>query len=354
MTTRLPEVSLSLTGSFSTSAWKFWGGALATNGKIYMAPFTTSQTAIGVLDPSTDVLDVTTLQIPDFATDSQWAGAVAGRNGKVYFIPYFANYVLMLNTSNNSISRIGPSLSAAGTYGSKWVGGVLALDGCIYGAPIRAPYILKIDTSTDAVSMIPHTTFTGSVQTVLNSGSFNFRGATLGADGMVYFVPAVSSFVVRFNPVTVTATAISVTGNTWQGGVLAQNGNIYCMPENSTSILVIYTSPTDPLYGTVSYISTSLTTAGNKYAGGTLAPNGKIYAFPSSNPTHLLVLDPSNNSVSLTSLGATFSGSFWGSVLAPNGKVYGVPAMSGQLGVLTVKGLNNIGTWMFSPEMNKF
>ena len=63
---------------------------------------------------------------------------------------------------------------------------------------------------------------------------------------------------------------------------------------------------------------------GNKWSGGVLAPNGKIYAIP-QNSTFILEIDPSNNT---TSTFGNFVGStkWYGGILAPNGKIYGIPA----------------------------
>jgi hypothetical protein len=47
------------------------------------------------------------------------------------------------------------------------------------------------------------------------------------------------------DPVTNTADTTTITGltgiNKWQGGVVAPNGKIYCIPGNNTSVLVINT-----------------------------------------------------------------------------------------------------------------
>ena len=69
----------------------------------------------------------------------------------------------------------------------------------------------------------------------------------------------------------------------WFGGVLAPNGKIYCVPNNSTQILVI-----DPATNTTALFGNF---SGNiKWLGGVLAPNGKIYYVP-GNSTQILVID---------------------------------------------------------------
>jgi len=68
------------------------------------------------------------------------------------------------------------------------------------------------------------------------------------------------------------------------GGVLAPNGKIYCVPNNSTQILVI-----DPATNTTALFGNF--SSSHKWFGGVLAPNGKIYCVP-FNSTQILVIDP--------------------------------------------------------------
>lgn len=352
----VPEYQVTTSGSF-VNTWKYYGGALGSDGMIYCAPFT-GATAVGVIDPATDTLDTTSLTWPTFAGDANtWQGAVAGRNGKVYMIPNGSQHVLVINTTTRAVTRAG----SLGATTNKWVGGVLAPNGRIYGVPFVSTSILVIDTSNDAVSTIPHTTFSSDVQTLLQT-NFKFRGGVLGSDGCIYMVPSSATSVLRFDPVAVTAQLISVTNyvnNGWQGGVLAPNGNIYCMPHASSEVLVINTLPGTVLgaapHGSTSVIPTSLTTQSARYGSGTLAPNGKIYALPMSAGA-CLVIDPSTNTAIATSLGASFSGGvlFVGSVLAPNGKIYGIPGNSTSLAALHIRGLTRVGNWMLAPEFNKY
>ena len=67
------------------------------------------------------------------------------------------------------------------------------------------------------------------------------------------------------------------------GGVLAPNGKIYCIPVNSTQILVIYPS-NDTTFLSGNFSGTV------KWQGGVLASNGKIYCVP-RNSTQILVID---------------------------------------------------------------
>jgi hypothetical protein len=114
------------------------------------------------------------------------------------------------------------------------------------------------------------------------------------------------------------AIPVSSGSSKWNGGVLAPNGKIYCIPRDSDEILII-----DPQRNTAEYI-TDLPTS-NKWAGGVLAPDGKIYGMPRDYDS-ILIIDPKTSSANPDALAVPDGDSQWtGGVLAPNGKVYGIP-----------------------------
>jgi hypothetical protein len=125
---------------------------------------------------------------------------------------------------------------------------------------------------------------------------------------------------------------ISVTSNSYSGGVLAPNGKIYFAPSNSTQILELNpTTNTTQLVGSVYSGST-------KWSGGVLAPNGKIYFAPYK-VSQILELNPTTNTTQL--VGSVYSGYLkWsGGVLAPNGKIYF--ALQTALQILELSGVDN-------------
>ena len=85
--------------------------------------------------------------------------------------------------------------------------------------------------------------------------------------------------------------SFGTSGGKWVSGALATNGKIYCIPFNSTQVLVI-----DPSNNTTSLFGSF--SGSGKWVGGVLAPNGKIYCVPHES-TQILVIDPSNNTTSL-------------------------------------------------------
>ena len=75
----------------------------------------------------------------------KWVGGVLGSNGKIYGIPSSATQVL-------EIDPVGLTTSTFGSLGGgtdKWYGGVLAPNGKIYGIPYDATQVIEIDREQD-------------------------------------------------------------------------------------------------------------------------------------------------------------------------------------------------------------
>ena len=118
------------------------------------------------------------------------------------------------------------------------------------------------------------------------SGSAKWAGGVLAPNGNIYGIPQTSTTILKIDPTTDTSTTFgSLSGTSkWAGGVLAPNGRIYCMPRNSTTILEI--DPTTDTATTFGSLSES-----NKLFGGVLAPNGRIYGIPQSSIVVLAILE---------------------------------------------------------------
>ena len=64
----------------------------------------------------------------------------------------------------------------------------------------------------------------------------------------------------------------------------------------------------------------------HRYAEGILAPNGKIYAIPYTDSPAILIIDPTTNTASLSTMGANLTDSGWSeAILGPKDKIYAVP-----------------------------
>ena len=162
------------------------------------------------------------------------------------------------------------------------------------------------------------------------TGSDKWSEVVLANNGKIYGIPDDSTDILIIDPTTGSATrtamGASLGGNDkWNGGVLGNNGKIYGIPYYSTDILII-----DPTAGsaTRSNMGASLTDL-SKWNGGALGNDGKIYGIPYG-ATDILIIDPTTGSATRTAMGATLTGgSKWdGGVLANNGKIYGIPSYS--------------------------
>lgn len=156
------------------------------------------------------------------------------------------------------------------------------------------------------------------------SGTNKWAGGVLARNGKIYCIPRDSTCVLIIDPSMNTLDITSITGlygaNKWTGGVLAPNGKIYCIPRDSTSVLII-----DPETNMVDTTSISGLTGTNKYGGGVLGSDGKIYCLPRNvNNPNVLIIDPSTNTIDNFSI-TGLRGDWIGGVLARNGKIYGIP-----------------------------
>ena len=119
-------------GSVS-GTYKWYGGVLAPNGKIYGIPYNPS--TILKIDPETD----TATTLGSLSGTSKWIGGVLAPNGKIYGIPYNSSTILKIDPETDTATTLG---SLSGT--SKWIGGVLAPNGKIYGIPANASTVLSL------------------------------------------------------------------------------------------------------------------------------------------------------------------------------------------------------------------
>ena len=139
----------------------------------------------------------------------------------------------------------------------------------------------------------------------------------------------------------------------YAGGVLASNGKIYCIPHSATgggnAFLVI--TPNSSGGGTLAFEGGTYNTT-EKFVGGVLSQNGKIYCIP-YNKTDVVVVDPTVTPATSTFFGSLTGAAKWyGGVLAPNGCVYGIPYNSTSiLKINTSLPLNP--PWMLEAAFNK-
>ena len=170
-----------------------------------------------------------------------------------------------------------------------------------------------------------------------------YNGGVLAPNGNIYCAPNATTSILVINPTTnnvgyITPSLSPVLGSMrcW-GGVLAPNGIIYFVPYSSSNVVA---------FNTLSY-STYLVGGGmtpdlstQLYHGGALAPNGLIYCAPYT-ASNILIITPSNGGVTYGLGGTALSPTlvtqpYSGAVLAPNGLVYCIP--NGASNILIIDG----------------
>lgn len=136
----------------------------------------------------------------------RYLGAMAGTDGHVYCFPSGSERVLQVDTGKRIARSVGPNLRDEGMesmHQNKWQNGLTAhQEGCVYAIPLAGETVLRIRTG--------------------------------GPNGAESDDPA--------DDVEVTTWKLpepSKTLEKWEGGVLAKNGVMYCMPNNHKAVLQI-------------------------------------------------------------------------------------------------------------------
>jgi len=256
-----------------------------------------------------------------FTGNTKYISIVNAQNGKLYCVPDLAAKVLEVDIISGVTTQIGTDYSSSSIDG-KWGGGILAPNGKIYCIPLNYGYVMVIDTINKTTTNIG--TNYGSSGVVGQVGSAKWHGGVLADNGKIYCIPRGYSQMLEIDPSTDTTSLVgsvlTLHGEKYLGGVYA-NGNVYGIPCTASSVLVYNVST-----GVTSYIATTSGTSSYKFGGGVLALNGKIYATPCL-LAKVLEIDIVNNT---TSLKNSFSG-YRVSTLGKNGKIYCVPFNIGKV-----------------------
>lgn len=83
---------------------------------------------------------------------------------------------------------------------NKWQNGFLGRDGFIYCIPLKAETVLRISTcgqttATPSVSVLP---IPGREE--VRKGNNKWEGGVMGEDGLIYCMPLVCKYVLRIRP----------------------------------------------------------------------------------------------------------------------------------------------------------
>lgn len=319
--------STSVSGTTSmTNA--YLGGVLAPNGKIYCIP--RNAVPMGQIDTTTNAF--TTFGPTPAA--SIYVGGVLAPNGKIYCIPAQGTSVDVVDPSSNTV--LSNTVSGTAPVANAYAGGVLAPNGKIYCIPFFATSVGVIDPVANTFT-IPSTMAAGTI-TGTGAGDYAYEGGVLAPNGKIYCIPCNATTAAVIDPITNTFTTFgTAAGNAaFLAGVLAPNGKVYCIPYGSTSVGVI-----DPVLNTFNTTTVTGTAPGNSaYQGGVLGPDGKIYCIPFL-ATSIGVIDPVANT--FTTFGTTTgSYDYIGGILAPNGNIYFIPFAKSSVGVISFTGLKQL------------
>jgi hypothetical protein len=136
----------------------------------------------------------------------RYLGAMAGTDGNVYCFPSGSERVLQVDTVRKVARSVGPNLRDHGMesmHQNKWQNGLTAhQEGCVYAIPLAGETVLRIRTSKPG-----------------GNGSDPVQDALENVEVTTWKLPWPSKTLEK-----------------WEGGVLAKNGVIYCMPNVSSSV----------------------------------------------------------------------------------------------------------------------
>jgi hypothetical protein len=272
------------------------GGAEA-NGFIYSSVYYKDATAVGytpvvskfsLSDYSQTLLPFTPSRTggiydarPNWSTESgyEWTydsyfGATKAGN-KVYLTPYGADRVVIVDTTDDSISFSSgnpltgnePYYTGApssqmyihNAYFNKYSGGTyVGSTGCIYCFPRHANSILKIDTSDDSTTELPLPSVLKQFKQTFNSGASSeidkyknkSYSSVLGPDGLVYSIPYELPYIFWIDPETDeigykeisselagSGSALNAASDSWYSYGAVYGDAIYMAPQKANYVM---------------------------------------------------------------------------------------------------------------------
>ena len=224
-----------------TTYQNFKGGVLATNGKIYCAG-AYSNTKIGVIDTITNTFSVLDIPQPIPGSGLGYYSGALGKNGCVYFSPHQngGGRPLKVNPFNNTVIHCtnGPTL---GTH----CGAVTGKDGNVYLVPFANSTFTRIDCSGN-------NDLSGELYSAWGpSKPYVMSTAINGQDGLIYCMPgfgsttSLSAFNVDTSSyVTMSNAFVNLSSgaqDVWFGSLMGPDGKIYFIPCRYGAICTIET-----------------------------------------------------------------------------------------------------------------
>ncbi|MCW7471435.1 Vgb family protein [Leptospira kanakyensis] len=211
------------TQSMGSAAYN--GGIYAPNGKIYFVP--SSQTIIRYYDTIKETVGTVAT-----STSGGFSNGVLTPDGKIYFIPFTSTTMYILDTKDDSVTT--HPYVFAGT--NKYISGILTPDGRIYMIPFENLPVIYLELATQNI-------FT--VGNIPSAGSAMFNGAVLAPNGKIYPVPyGYGNFISIDTKDNSIATLFATPSGTtdYRGGALSADGDIYLAPHGANRLDLIKTN----------------------------------------------------------------------------------------------------------------
>ena len=266
------------------SQWQWHGASMnKEQTAIYCIPSNAKK--VLKLDLTTKTTTFIDIEIPEgypnFSIDhsNKWYGGIPGDDNAVYGMPYRTCAVLRIDCETDTASLVGPD---HGCTLFNWHGG-LKSNGSIYAFPSHADTVLKIDTTPESK---------GQTCTLLDihraaydkdtTKRYKWLGGSYGEDGCIYAMPADASSILKIDPRTDHCSTFGFVGkekNKWQGGVLAPDGSVYAIPANGKHVLRIDTRPEVQGENPVALVG-DLPSRKDKWQGAFIGVDGDMYAIP--------------------------------------------------------------------------
>ncbi len=264
-------------GTIAAGTQKFLTNIYHPNGKVYHCPFyATSIMTIDTLNSDAIAYFDTTGALGSISGnltgDKKWSAIIIGSDGRLYFVPYDSNTVMIVDPTTHAIQFMDTTGIVSYNTGNltdaaKWDGGVAWKDK-IFGVTSTATDILKINTHA--------TTPSCSRICTLAAGANKYAIATLGYDDIIYFFPYNGTDIQPFNPTTETlGTAFgSFTGSSPKcgGKMVLPDGKILTNPVNGTYSILYNPGDASAVQITNTFAS------GNGAIGSVQAKNGAGYS----------------------------------------------------------------------------
>ena len=169
--------------------------------------------------------------------EDKYSGMVVSIDGCMYGIPKQSNRIVKYDPINDTTSYVGEEADRD----FDCSGGAVGRDGCIYASITGDGRVLKIDTANNVHC------FVGNSSVESNHRFKRGWGDTvLGIDGCIYWPPASARRILKYYPHTNKTSLVGGDfGNKeykyqwYEGGCLASDGIIYCIPHDAERILSI-------------------------------------------------------------------------------------------------------------------